>query len=166
MSRPSFAAAWSASMNIYSPADPAGKVAKVIGGYVARNINAAPPHNWENTCAVRMSYILNQTGVSLPAIVGKTVSGADGRNYFFRVPDVINFLTQHWGKPDLIASYPQSGGGSLAGKQGVILFEVMGWDNARGHATLWNGSSCYDHCYFNEPDATYRTNRAYFWSLP
>jgi hypothetical protein len=53
-----------------------------------------------------------------------------------------------------------------AGKKGLILFEVSGWDDARGHATLFNGSVCYDHCYFNEPNATYRTERANFWSLP
>lgn len=66
----------------------------------------------------------------------------------------------------MTARYPQSGGGALAGKQGVVLFEVSGWGSARGHATLWNGSMCYDHCYFNEPGATYRTDRAYFWRLP
>ena len=32
-------------------------------------------------------------------------------------------------------------------------------------ATLFNGQSCYDHCYFNEPEATYHTDRANFWGL-
>ena len=32
-------------------------------------------------------------------------------------------------------------------------------------ATLFNGQSCYDHCYFNEPEAKYRTDRANFWGL-
>ncbi|MCA8364030.1 type VI secretion system amidase effector protein Tae4 [Burkholderia contaminans] len=61
--------------------------------------------------------------------------------------------------------YPPSNGGSLAGRQGVILFEVSGWSDAQGHATLFNGRTCYDHCYFNEPGARYRTDRANFWSL-
>lgn len=58
------------------------------------------------------------------------------------------------------------GGSTLVDKQGIILFEVSGWSNATGHATLFNGRTCYDQCYFNEPGANYRTDRAHFWSLP
>ncbi len=166
MTRPYFAVAWNASLKIYDAQNPLEKVAKVIGGHVAINIHAPPPRNWKNACAVRMSYILNQSGIFIPATGSKTVTGADKRNYFFRVPDVINFLKQVWGKPDSIVPYPPAGGGSaLTGKKGVILFEISGWSDALGHATLWNGSFCYDHCYFNEPEARYKTNQANFWSL-
>ena len=165
MSRPSFAAAWAASLQIYDPANAGGKVAKTIGGAVEKNINMPPPNGWTNTCAVRMSYILNQSGTLIPSLGDKTVSGANKRHYFFRVPDVIAFLTQHWGKPDLIVAYPPPGGGTLADKKGLILFEVTGWTDARGHATLWNGTQCYDHCYFNEPGVKYKTPKANFWSL-
>ena len=112
-----------------------------------------------------MSYILNYSGVVIPSLGNKTVSGADGRQYFFRVADVIQFLTQQWGKSDLVLPYPPAGGGPLSKKKGIVLFEVSGWTDARGHATIWNGSQCYDHCYFNEPGAIYRTDRANFWSL-
>ena len=54
----------------------------------------------------------------------------------------------------------------LSGRQGVILFEVAGWSDAEGHATLFDGKKCYDHCYFNEPEAHYHTQQAHFWSLP
>jgi len=165
--RPPFAIAWAASQRIYDPTNrnPAAKVAEVIGGMVAYNINK--PKGWENTCAVRMSYILNQSGVLIPHIERKTVSGTDSHWYFYQIGDVINFLTQRWGKPDLIVRYPPSGGGSeLAGKKGVLLFEVSGWgDTARGHATLWDGTTCYDHCFFNEPGVKYRADRANFWIL-
>lgn len=78
--------------------------------------------------------------------------------------DLISFLTQQWGKAEVV-EYPAAGGGILAGRQGIILFEVSGWSDAQGHATLYDGLSCYDHCYFNEPGAKYRTDRANFWSL-
>lgn len=165
MSRPRFNDAWAASLRIYDRDNSAARVAEVIGGYVAKNINNPnPDQRWKNTCAVRMSYILGEAGLTLPAIRGKTVSGADKRQYFFRVRDLIYFLTRHWGKPEVV-DYPASGGGILAGRQGVILFEVSGWDDALGHATLYDGSICYDNCYFNEPGAKYRTDRANFWSL-
>jgi len=153
-------------MRIYDPVDSATKVAQIIGGNVAGNINNRDPkQRWINTCAVRMSYVLNQSGLKIPNVPGQTVSGADKNWYFFRVKNLIAFLEQRWGKAEVV-SYPVSGGGTLAGKKGVILFEVSGWTDARGHATLFNGSSCYDHCYFNEPEARYRTDRANFWSLP
>lgn len=163
MPKPSFAAAWAASQRIYSTSNPGDKVAEVIGGAVAANIkNTTQP--WENTCAVRMSYILNQTGTLIPARAGKTVTGKDHRNYFYRIGDVIAFLRTQWGPPEVV-KYPPSGGGTLAGRKGVILFVVEGWSDARGHATLFNGKTCYDHCYFNEPDAKYRTTKANFWKL-
>jgi hypothetical protein len=111
--RPLFGVAWLASQKIYDPNDPLGKVAKVVGGHVAMNINAPPPRNWPNTCAVRMSYILNYSGVHIPALGIKTASGSDKKNYFYRVPDVIDFLARQWGKPDLIVPYPPPGGGAL-----------------------------------------------------
>jgi hypothetical protein len=161
--RPSFNAAWAASLRIYDPANPGATVARVIGGKVAENI--APTGRWTNTCAVRMSYILNQTGIFIPYKPGKTVSGNDKSWYFYYVRDVIAFLQQIWGNPDLVVKYPPANGGNLAGKKGVVLFEVSGWSDAAGHATLWDGTICYDHCYFNEPGVNYTTDQASFWEL-
>ncbi|MEQ7922615.1 type VI secretion system amidase effector protein Tae4 [Xanthomonas sp. WHRI 1810A] len=166
MTRPSFAIAWAASRRIYDPADSSARVSRMIGGYVAVNINnPVPNQRWTNTCAVRMSYILNQAGLVIPPVLGQTVSGADKRQYFFRVKNLIDFLQRQWGKPEVV-SYPPPDGGKFADKKGVILFEVSGWSDAQGHATLFDGRICYDQCYFNEPEASYRTDRAYFWSLP
>jgi len=166
MPRPSFLSAWAAAIRIYDPVDTGSKVANVIGGNVAKNVNnPEPAQRWSNTCAVRMSYILNQSGLIIPQVRGRTVSGADRRWYFFRVRDLIAFLEQRWGTPDVI-KYPPPGGGTMAGKKGLVLFEVSGWWDAAGHATLFDGTHCYDHCYFNEPGVNYQTDRANFWSLP
>lgn len=162
MTKPTFKMAWAASQRIYSPANSGEKVAQVIGGDVAAHIRDKK-NPWLNTCAVRMSYILGQSGLEIPATSGKTKKGGDKKNYFYRVRDVIAFLKSQWGMPEKI-SYPLSGG-ALAGRKGVILFDVEGWSDASGHASLFNGSTCYDHCYFNEPGATYRTPNANFWTL-
>lgn len=161
--RPPFLVLWAASQRIYDAKHSNARVAQVVGGKVAFNINGKKP--WPNTCAVRMSYMLNAGGVHIPFIHGQTVSGADQRWYFHRVKDVITFLRHTWGEPDLIEAYPPAGGGPLHGRKGVILFEISGFDNAAGHASLWNGAQCYDHCYFNEPGASYTTTRANFWEL-
>lgn len=166
MSKPLFSTAWAAAMEIYDPVNTGQKVADTIGGKVALNINNPNPQQaWNNTCAVRMSYVLNESGTRIPYIEAETVSGADKRWYFFRIRNMITFLKKRWGAPEVLA-YPPAGGGPLAGRKGLILFEVSGWSDATGHATLFDGRTCYDKCYFNTPNATYRTDRANFWSLP
>ncbi|WP_218964647.1 type VI secretion system amidase effector protein Tae4 [Snodgrassella alvi] len=168
--RPLFDKAWAASEIIYNKADNLEerrqRVANIIGGLVAYNINHPDPKlRWNNTCAVRMSYILNHSGFRIPFIPKQTVSGGDKKfKYFYRVNHLINFLYVQWDKPEIVR-YPPSGGGTLIGKKGIILFEVSGWSDAKGHATLFNGYKCYDSCYFNEPESTYTTDRANFWSL-
>lgn len=165
MTRPSFHAAWAAAKRIYIPSNSLAHVAHTIGGQVKHNIlDIEPKLRWRNTCAVRISYVLNQTGTSIPFVRGQTVSGADGRWYFFRIGDVTTFLGKRRGKPEMVA-YPPSGGGALAGRKGLVVFNISGWPDASGHATLWSGDSCYDNCYFNDPSAGYRTDNANFWSL-
>jgi hypothetical protein len=130
MHRPSFIAAWAASHRIYDPVNSGARVENLTGGNVEKNINnATAAQHWNNTCAVRMSYILGEAGLMIPTIHGQTVSGADGRKYFFRVQDLIGFLKQRWGKAEVV-KYPASGGGTFVGKKGVILFEVSGWSDA------------------------------------
>jgi hypothetical protein len=166
MSRPTFSTAWAAALDIYDPADAPGKVARVIGGMIAHNILHVPEkERWENTCAVRMSYILNRSGVLIPGRGSSTVSGRDGRRYFYRVSDLIGFLKERWGRPDLMLRFPPPTELRLSVERGIILFEVAGWNTARGHATLWSGRRCYDDCYFDAGSGPVRTPRAHFWRL-
>ncbi|NVL30582.1 cytoplasmic protein [Pseudomonas syringae pv. actinidiae] len=165
MTRPFFTAAWAASQNIYDPVAPEKRVAELIGGLVAQNVNNPDPaQRWDNTCAVRISYIFNYSGFTVPKVSGETVTGGDKKQYFYRINNLVIFLKSQWGRPDVVR-YPPSDGGTLTDKKGVIIFEISGWSNARGHATLFDGNTCYDHCYFNEPDVNYRTDIANFWSL-
>lgn len=129
-------------------------VARTLGGKVQYNIE----HKFfENACAIRMSYVLNKTGTPIGTFAGNTVSGADGARYIFRVSELQTFLEQKLGPPDMEMSPPDLA--SFAGKQGILVFKVD-WANASGHATLWNGADCSDHCYFQE------AGKARLWSLP
>jgi hypothetical protein len=126
------------------PTDPnaPNSIWSLIGGHVAMNAwttdadgNQVP----NNTCAVRMSYDLNQSGLTIPKGKG-TVSGADGKQYFLRVADLQKFLTGALGQPQRLA------GGSFAGpagSTGVISFNIP-FRDATGHFTLWNGSGVAD----------------------
>ncbi len=126
------------------PTDPnaPNSIWSLIGGHVAMNAwttdadgNQVP----NNTCAIRMSYDLNQSGLIIPKGKG-TVSGADGKQYFLRVADLQKFLTGALGQPQRLA------GGSFAGpagSTGVISFNIP-FRDATGHFTLWNGSGVAD----------------------
>ena len=165
--RSPFLASWSTANKIHDENDPIGRVKHLIGGKVKQNFEIPERKGgWVNTCAIRMSYVLNYTGQTIPYITGRTVSGSDGKWYFFRVKDVIDWLIRQWGKPDEIVNYPVFDNKSLLNKRGLILFEIRGWSDSAGHATFWNGFTCSDHCYFNEEGKWYTTTKANFWELP
>ena len=146
MARPSFHAAWVAFTYVNVPVEAVGKK---IGGNVQKNIDA---HIFENACPIRMSYVLNKTG--LPIVRGsgyEVVSGADARLYLFRVNEMMDYLTRALGKPDKTVKSPTPE--SFAGLKGIIVVKGHGWSNARGHVTLWDGMRCSDTCHLmHDPD--------------
>ena len=160
MKRPHIEDAWKAFKEVY---DDVGKtvsgVGTKIGGKVDYNINIIPmgQGRFENACAIRMSYVLNQNGVKIPFISGQTVSGGKGDWYIFKVKTMIAYLTKIFGDPDYTFKDPQEI--SFSDKRGILVFEVDQWIDASGHATIWNGNACSDKCYF--PIA----KKAYLWEL-
>lgn len=173
--RPHFDNAIEYSQEIYDPSwdieTLLKMVAEKIGGKVAENINSGV---FKNTCAIRMSYILNRGGLKIKYEQDQTVSGFINEKkfwFYYRVKDLINFLRNEWGKPDIIIYHPTEK--DVVGKKGIIIFETD-FSDATGHATLIKGgaqlidgthtaASCYDHCYFDSQ--AYHTSKAYFWEL-
>ncbi|HFQ5414446.1 type VI secretion system amidase effector protein Tae4 [Vibrio campbellii] len=135
------------------------EVGTIIGGKVNHNINVLTPEQgrFENACAIRMSYALNYAGFKVPYIKNKTVSGGQGNWYIYRVKDLINFLYQKFGEPELVVQNPNAN--KLSEYKGILVVDVDTWLDASGHASIWTGSRCTDSCYF--PDA----KKAYLWKL-
>lgn len=123
------------------PKGNAEDVFDLIGGKVKAS-------NFTNSCAIRLSRSLNYSGHSVDYIPPNlTVSGEDSKWYIYRVTEMVKYLTKKFGPPDIIVkSKPYQP--ELKGKKGIIAFEVDGWDDASGHATLWDGNFCSDKCYF------------------
>ena len=151
--RPHFIVALSSFRDVYGDGS-LQHVASFLGGKVKTNIDG---EFFKNACAIRMSYVLNKSGASIPSMPGKTVSGSDSSQYIYKVKDLVDFLRLKMGTPDKMIKNPKPT--DLDGVSGLIVFEVAGWSDATGHATLWNGAQCADHCYF--PKAA----KAYFWTL-
>jgi len=157
--RPFFGAAWAKFSQInVSVAD----VGKKIGGKVEQNIKSG---DFQNACPIRMSYVLNYTGVPIPRTGYAVVSGADGKWYMYRVNDMMTFLEKTFGVADKSARAPKTS--DFAGLKGLIVVKGSGWLNARGHVTLWNGVACSDTCHLmSDPDnGTFTPEIASLWSL-
>lgn len=129
---------------------PVPEVGTIIGGKVQQNIQigiAMPTEGFQNACAIRLSYALHHAGIIIPPGQGKwqTSSGADKKLYIFRVEDLEQFLLATFGKPDKSVAMPTPN--NFKDLKGIIIFKKQ-FGNASGHATLWDGRQCADHCYF------------------
>jgi hypothetical protein len=125
---------------------------------------------FSNTCVIRMSRAFNYansgTLFDIPeSFTGMlTFKGEDKLNYAIRVSEFDKYLKQQYSKPTLVLKRKN---GEFDLKQlnsikGIIKFEVSGWDDATGHFTFWDGSSCVycgDHDYF----AMKQTSSISFW---
>lgn len=126
---------------------------------------AEKPNDWENTCAARMSYALNRSGIKLPSTGGYSLKGDDGFRYWMRVKELKAYMAKRFGTPDISYSpnpvkqiidlntkkitpeiiervnlVKSNFISKIQGKKGIIVFDVTGWGNASGHFTLWDGS--------------------------
>jgi hypothetical protein len=144
--RPTFLQAWRNFSDINVSVSLVGKK---IGGNVGLNISLGeqdPSQGFTNACAIRMSYTLNYSGSRVERGVWKTVSGADHYWYIYRVKDLIPYLKHKFGNPDKTVKNPTVK--DFSELKGILVFTVDSWSDASGHATLWNGLTCSDHCYF------------------
>lgn len=157
----------------------------MIGGD-AKRFHGHPAY--ANTCAVRMSYALNRSGLKLGTAPSKdgTWKGGDGYNYWIRVADIKSELISRFRGFDeelVLKLIPQSMTNDnegmsrifrervkqaqefldqkLAGRSGIVVFETRGWGDATGHFTLWDGHAR-SLAYANGHDSPEK-NSYYFW---
>lgn len=129
-----------------------------------------PTQTWiKNTCAIRVTYAMNFSGVpefrvnrSLIASSsrgrieyishGRTRSGppAPSHAYIFRVTELANYMLQRYGKPQVWAKKTDNPRAAVHGKRGVILFVVSGWSDATGHFDIWTGNEPAGSEYFDK----------------
>lgn len=164
-SRPSFNSAWNAFMAVLMPVEAVGKK---IGGYVQKNIETPEDRGgFANACPIRMSYVLNTTGFPIrKSPLFSSVSGADRRQYLYKVPDMMRYLEYVFGKPDKTVRSPKPS--DFSGQRGILVVRGHGWKNAVGHVTLWNGRQCSDSCHLlGDPNnSTFVPDSASIWLLP
>ncbi len=116
-----------------------------------------------NTCAIRLSFALNYSGVEgFPvdrSLVGesKKINFITNKNdpqkgfaYIYRVDEFANYMLKKYGKPQVWARRQDNPRAAVWGKKGIILFVVKGWDDATGHFDLWDGQKAAHQEYFDQ----------------
>jgi hypothetical protein len=139
-----------------------------------------------------MSYALNHSGVLLGKAPSKggTIVGDDKKNYWIRVKDLKQELQKRFRNGDFNYTHPPFPSNwnpdsqwallqervkkveaeflnHIKNKNGIVVFEVEGWQDASGHFTLWDSSSknlMYVGASQAEKDAS--SPRYYFWMVP
>ncbi|MDR3214587.1 MAG: type VI secretion system amidase effector protein Tae4 [Azoarcus sp.] len=170
MHRPFFDSAWARFLEVNVSVQDVGRI---IGGKVKLNIDQ---RTFPNACPIRMSYVLNHTGFpvnkNLVPLDGdgrlQVSSGADSLWYIFRVKALRSYLQTVFGDPDIELQTPPIVASALPGEKGIVIITGSGWDDAAGHATLFDGSSCSDICHFaGDPEnGTFTPTKAVLWRLP
>lgn len=140
------------------PQGPPEEAKTLIGG----KVDAA----WiENTCAVRISRVLDYSGLPVPR-GGKdlaTVSGADSNFYSYRQKELQAWFGKKVGLPSLsLGARPDRR--KLSNLQGFLGFDIH-FNDATGHFDLWDGVK-----FQLEPQATHdyfaMAKQVVFWRVP
>lgn len=133
---------------------------------------------YQNTCVMRVSKALNCCkGHEIPRRTGLlTIKGKDDKRYAVRVREMKNYLHLRYAPPLVISasSTGEINGTTLTGKKGIVAFDVIGWGDASGHITLWNGEDLLyagGHDYFNlyekyNNGKVLRVVKCSFWQCP
>lgn len=129
-----------------------------IGGAVERN-GCLPEDKggWRNACTVRLSHMLNKAGHKIPYKKGKTVSGGNKDQYFYRLNDMQAHILEEYGEPEVKIELPGQMF-DLPEVPGLFIIKYPGKDFT-GHATIWNGAGTVD-------GADIIGYKIYFWELP
>ncbi len=109
---------------------------------VKRTIGGKVDADWiTNTCAVRLSRAFNYSGITIPHGLDalKTISGADGKWYAYRMRELKHWIGETFGAPDLSRD-GQVTRAEFAGVTGIVAFDIH-FNDASGHLDLWDGSS-------------------------
>ncbi|WP_084406775.1 T6SS effector amidase Tae4 family protein [Epilithonimonas tenax] len=157
---------WSAFSSAY-PNQTSAQMYGVVGGAVAQ-AQIDYPVETQNGCALKVSRALNYSGVIIPNIPGKTLKGADNKNYFLNAKSLNAWMRKTFGvspsNPRHINITKLQGGingknfpNLIKNKKGI--FSMVSPPNstwASGHADiLYSNGTCKAGCHFFDGDILY-----------
>ncbi|MCC6492600.1 MAG: type VI secretion system amidase effector protein Tae4 [Pirellulales bacterium] len=135
--KPTWLQFWNAYPDYRTYPDSAAVKKEIGGGVDAAYIT--------NTCAIRLSRGLNESGVPIPGNFAglAKVKGADGKYYALRVAEMRKWLPQALGNPDFDLTKKKGDAfdkSKIAAMKGIIAFDIQ-FSDATGHLDAWDGTS-------------------------
>ena len=131
---------------------------------VKSRIGGKVNYGWiKNTCAIRMSKVLNETEMKIPSGFSgmNVISGGQGNKYAFRIRELLLFIKARLGNPTIVEEGTNGiSRNKFFGRQGIIVFHVN-FSDATGHITLWNGNKT-----VNSDDYFHKSNKVELWHIP
>lgn len=119
---------------------------------------------WENTCAVRLSVALVNSGIAIsPGYLSIKAEKNKGAQIESRQRQLSEFLARKWGAPEKYAGGPAAKKG-IGTRRGVIsFFQLLGPTDNQGHIDLvapndWNDLACANDCYWGSVEV-------WFWPM-
>jgi RHS repeat-associated protein len=99
-----------------------------------------------DTCALRMSYALNQSGFTISKSDGKSaMKGSDGKYYLVAQADVGKFITKQFGAPQNIGKSGVAGFDQSAAGSGFVRFSIhFATGTATGHIALFKNGGFHE----------------------
>lgn len=137
---------------------------------VKRRIGGELTEAWlgANTCVMRVCRSLNYAGKEFQIKAGNqmaVVKGADKLLYGYRVAEFKKYLNKIYGTAFITRKSDKNiSDEDFRGTKGIIGFDVLGWSDATGHFSLWDGSKVLfegSHHYFSLPQKPSFPNTAY-----
>ncbi len=137
---------------------------EMLGGNLELNYDANPS-DFQNTCAVRISHVLNKAGHLIPFESSQTISSSSRpkRWYYYRTIKLKKYIERTYKKADVYKGNFMDNYFSVFGRKGIIFFDIN-WSDASGHFTLFNGTNTVGGNY-NTLDYFNWANKVYFWEL-
>ncbi len=123
-----------------------------------------------DTCALRMSYALNQSGYTISKKDGKSAMlGSDGKYYLVGQADVGKFITKHFGAPQNIGKSGVAGFDQSAQGSGFVRFSIQfTTGTATGHIALFRQGSYHEgdeEDYTNPGPGHYVVQGIQYWRM-
>lgn len=123
-----------------------------------------PDHNWDNTCAIRLSLALVRSGMKIaPGYLTIERGPYKGQRIESRQRELSEYLRRVWGLPEFYASGEHARKG-IGARRGVIsFFSLYGGTDRQGHIDLvgpdrYGDATCADDCYW-------QSAKVWFWQL-
>lgn len=121
----------------------ADNIYNLVGGEVMQ-ARVDYPNETTNTCALKVSYALNGSGIIIPDLAGQTLEGSDGKFYFLNAKALCEWMKKTFINYEEYedSEYSNPNIHTLLNGQKGIIISIYNVGGVTGHSDIYLGSGC------------------------